>query len=114
MSEERQQPDRGGWITAMEFIRRAGAGDPGPESLDDVEDRVDREAWARDQVSHRLEPMSDRERKVLMLRFGVMDGQSRTQEEVAREIGRSARTARRIEKTALWRLRHPTQKPPRF
>ena len=53
--------------------------------------------------------LSDRERKVLELRFGLNDGTSHTLEEVGQEFGVTRERIRQIEAKALRKLRHPTR-----
>lgn len=54
-----------------------------------------------------LSELTDRERKVLEMRFGLNDGQSRTLEEVGKEFGVTRERIRQIEAKALRKLRHP-------
>jgi RNA polymerase primary sigma factor len=54
-----------------------------------------------------LEQLTDRERKVLTMRFGLEDGQARTLEEVGAEFGVTRERIRQIEAKALRKLRHP-------
>ena len=54
-----------------------------------------------------LDQLTDRERKVLMMRFGLEDGQARTLEEVGNEFGVTRERIRQIEAKALRKLRHP-------
>jgi len=56
-----------------------------------------------------LSTLTDRERRVLQLRFGLEDGRSRTLEEVGREFGVTRERIRQIEAKALRKLRHPTR-----
>ena len=53
--------------------------------------------------------LSDRERKVLQLRFGLDDGRSRTLEEVGREFKVTRERIRQIEAKALRKLRQPSR-----
>ena len=63
----------------------------------------------REQVGEVLHTLSEREARVLQLRFGLEDGRSRTLEEVGREFGVTRERIRQIETKALRKLRHPTR-----
>ena len=63
----------------------------------------------REQVDEVLHTLTDREARVLQLRFGLEDGRSRTLEEVGREFGVTRERIRQIEAKALRKLRHPTR-----
>ncbi len=54
-----------------------------------------------------LDDLSDREKQVVRLRFGLEDGQSRTLEEVGKEFGVTRERIRQIESKTLAKLRHP-------
>jgi RNA polymerase primary sigma factor len=56
-----------------------------------------------------LKNLTDRERKVLTLRFGLEDGHQRTLEEVGQEFGVTRERIRQIEAKALRKLRHPSR-----
>jgi RNA polymerase primary sigma factor len=56
-----------------------------------------------------LESLSERERKVIELRFGLVDGHPRTLEEVGREFGVTRERIRQIESKTLCKLRHPSR-----
>jgi len=58
-------------------------------------------------VLEALGELSDRERQVVRLRFGLEDGQARTLEEVGREFGVTRERIRQIESKTLAKLRHP-------
>ena len=62
----------------------------------------------KEQIQEVLDTLSDRESRVLQLRFGLEDGRSRTLEEVGREFGVTRERIRQIEAKALRKLRHPT------
>jgi RNA polymerase primary sigma factor len=55
-----------------------------------------------------LNSLSDREQKVLALRFGLVTGEPRTLEEVGREFNLTRERIRQIESKALAKLRHPS------
>ncbi|MFH1484985.1 MAG: RNA polymerase sigma factor RpoD [Chloroflexota bacterium] len=61
------------------------------------------------QVGEALLSLSDRERRVMILRFGLEDGRSRTLEEVGAEFHVTRERIRQIEAKALRKLRHPTR-----
>ena len=56
---------------------------------------------------HTLRP---REERVMVLRFGLLDGRSRTLEETGREFGLTRERIRQIEGKALSKLRHPSRR----
>ncbi|MEJ7901961.1 MAG: RNA polymerase sigma factor RpoD [Thermomicrobiales bacterium] len=60
------------------------------------------------QISDALEKLTERERKIIVLRFGLEDGRFRTLEEVGREFGITRERIRQIEAKALRKLRHPS------
>lgn len=63
----------------------------------------------KEQVDEVLHTLSERERRVLELRFGLSDGRSRTLEEVGGEFGVTRERIRQIEAKALRKLRHPSR-----
>jgi RNA polymerase primary sigma factor len=63
----------------------------------------------KEQVRGVLGVLSDREREVLEMRFGLKDGQDHTLEEVGRHFGVTRERIRQIEAKALRKLRHPTR-----
>lgn len=63
----------------------------------------------REQVQHALEALSEREREVLELRFGLKDGKEHTLEEVSRYFDVTRERIRQIEAKALRKLRHPAR-----
>ncbi len=62
----------------------------------------------KEQIEDVLQELTERERKVLHLRFGLEDGRSRTLEEVGREFSVTRERIRQIEAKALRKLRYPT------
>jgi len=63
----------------------------------------------REQVQNALGALSERERQVLELRFGLIDGKDHTLEEVSRYFNVTRERIRQIEAKALRKLRHPTR-----
>jgi RNA polymerase primary sigma factor len=63
----------------------------------------------REQVQNALGALSERERQVLELRFGLLDGKDHTLEEVSRYFNVTRERIRQIEAKALRKLRHPTR-----
>ena len=66
-------------------------------------------AMLKDRLKDVLHTLSDREQEVLMLRFGLSDGYSRTLEEVGKRFKVTRERIRQIEAKALRKLRHPTR-----
>jgi RNA polymerase primary sigma factor len=62
----------------------------------------------KSQIGDALNKLTERERKIIILRFGLEDGRFRTLEEVGREFGITRERIRQIEAKALRKLRHPT------
>ncbi len=63
----------------------------------------------REQVQHALESLSEREREVLELRFGLRDGREHTLEEVSHYFDVTRERVRQIEAKALRKMRHPAR-----
>ena len=63
----------------------------------------------KDKLSDVLCSLTERERKVLELRFGLGDGYARTLEEVGRQFNVTRERIRQIEAKALRKMRHPTR-----
>ena len=63
----------------------------------------------KEQVEDVLETLSEREARVLQLRFGLEDGRNRTLEEVGQDFGVTRERIRQIEAKALRKLRHPNR-----
>lgn len=63
----------------------------------------------KEQLNSVLETLTEREKKVLTLRFGLDDGRARTLEEVGKEFDVTRERIRQIEAKALRKLRHPSR-----
>ena len=63
----------------------------------------------QDQISKLLDTLTEREQRVLILRFGLKDGRTRTLEEVGKEFNVTRERIRQIEAKALRKLRHPSR-----
>ncbi len=63
----------------------------------------------QEQLDSVLHTLSEREKKVIQLRFGLTDGHPRTLEEVGREFGVTRERIRQIESKTLSKLRHPSR-----
>ena len=63
----------------------------------------------REQLTEVLSTLTEREQKVLRLRFGLDDGRARTLEEVGKEFNVTRERIRQIEAKALRKLRHPSR-----
>ena len=63
----------------------------------------------REQLMDVLDTLTPREKKVLELRFGLVDGRTRTLEEVGKEFNVTRERIRQIEAKALRKLRHPSR-----
>ncbi|MBG0816046.1 RNA polymerase sigma factor RpoD [Planomonospora sp. ID82291] len=81
--------------------------------IEDADAVVPMEAAAfimlQDQLEEILATLSDREQRIIQLRFGLADGHPRTLEEVGREFGVTRERIRQIESKTLAKLRHPTR-----
>ena len=65
--------------------------------------------FLREQLMSVLDTLTEREKRVLMLRFGIADGRTRTLEEVGKEFNVTRERIRQIEAKALRKLRHPSR-----
>jgi len=66
-------------------------------------------ALLRIQINEVLSELIDRERRVVLLRFGLEDDRARTLEEVGKEFNVTRERIRQIEAKALRKLRHPSR-----
>jgi DNA-binding CsgD family transcriptional regulator len=64
---------------------------------------------AKREVERALVALTDRERTVLMLRYGLMDGEEHTLEDIGAQFGLTRERIRQIEKKTLTKLRHPSR-----
>jgi len=87
----------GNSLTLMDVLPR--------EEADDFEERIVVRI-ERDRLGEYLPMLDDREREVIVRRFGLSDGKEETQKEVARALGISRSYVSRIEKRALMKLYH--------
>ena len=63
----------------------------------------------QEQLGEVMSTLTEREQKVLEMRFGLLDGHSRTLEEVGKEFQVTRERIRQIESKALRKLRHPSR-----
>lgn len=63
----------------------------------------------KDEIGSALSTLTDREKRILMLRFGISDGSAKTLEEVGNVFKVTRERVRQIEAKALKKLRHPTR-----
>jgi len=64
---------------------------------------------SRHEVERALGALSTREREVLMLRYGLVDGEEHTLEDIGEQFGLTRERIRQIEKKTLTKLRHPSR-----
>lgn len=77
-----------------------------------MKDRVQEKIMSRklsQSVENMLETLTEREKDVLLLRFGFVDGRTRTLEEVGQRFGLGRERIRQIENKAIRKLRHPSR-----
>ncbi len=89
-----------GDTTLGDFIEDRNAADPADVALANL---------LKEQIREALRTLTDREARVLQLRFGLEDGRGRTLEEVGQEFGVTRERIRQIEFKALRKLRHPSR-----
>lgn len=65
--------------------------------------------WVKDALNEVLQTLTDREERVLRLRYGLLDGKTHTLEEVGKEFGVTRERIRQIEGKALRKLRQPSR-----
>ena len=78
-----------------------------PTALDPYEYTA--QEMLKKELNEVLQGLTDREEKVLRMRFGLLDGRQRTLEEVGREFGVTRERIRQIEDKALLKLKHPSR-----
>ena len=64
---------------------------------------------ARAQIERALAGLTERERTILMMRFGLIDGETRTLDEIGEHFGLTRERIRQMQNAALAKLRHPAQ-----
>ena len=93
--------------------KRSGVRQDFTKAVEDSEAVVPVEAAAfkllQEYVAHALEDLNDRERQVIVMRFGLDDGRVRTLEEVGTHFKVTRERIRQLETKALAKLRHPTR-----
>lgn len=73
-----------------------------------VEEAVEKKVL-KELINNILDTLTEREEKVIRLRFGLNDGRERTLEEIGQEFGVTRERIRQIEAKALTKLRHPSR-----
>ena len=63
----------------------------------------------REKLIEVMDTLTDREKKVLIMRYGLDDGKERTLEEVGKEFNVTRERIRQIESKALWKIKHPNK-----
>lgn len=84
-------------------------GDLLPVDETEQTDEVAMQFFLREQLEEVLQTLTEREQKILILRFGLEDGRARTLEEVGQLFNVTRERIRQIEKKALRKMRHPSR-----
>ncbi len=84
-----------------DFIPDEGGSDP---------ETLVNSALLKEEINKALDTLTERERRVLELRYGLVDGKSRTLEEVGSEFKVTRERIRQIEAKAIRKLKHPTRR----
>lgn len=84
-----------------DFIEDQTVGDPSKQAAI---------AMLREKVNAVLDTLTDREREILVQRFGLLDGRERTLEEIGRHLKVTRERVRQIEAKALRKMRHPERR----
>jgi RNA polymerase primary sigma factor len=82
-------------------------GDLIPDTTSEAPDEIIVWLLLNEAINEALGELSDREREVMALRYGLEDGRGRTLEEIGREFGVTRERIRQIESKCLAKLRHP-------
>ena len=90
---------------SLDVLETRHASHPVPDECSEAAARE----MLRDQVQNALAALTDREREVLELRYGLLDGKDHTLEEVGKYFNVTRERIRQIEAKALRKLRHPTR-----
>jgi RNA polymerase primary sigma factor len=101
------------WLTTKTSSLEAPIGDDDENQVSDLVENLSVESpdaaiekvFDKERMDNLLEKMSDREREILDLRFGMVDGRARTLAEVADKMGVSRERIRQIEEEALKKLK---------
>ena len=78
------------------------------KSVENPQDEADR-MGLRNDLLKAMEKLTDKQKKILILRFGLIDGNQKTLEEVGKEFNITRERVRQIEAKALRQLRHPSR-----
>jgi len=84
-------------------------GDVIEDSTMPTPDQITYDMLLREELDEILDTIPKREKRILELRFGLLDGRARTLNEIGQDYNLSRERIRQIEKRALKRMRHPTR-----